>query len=330
MGATMEAECIVCGLAVPPHGLRRTDLGEIMAFDCSNCGVAFTEASDHEGRLFEGAYIGKAKFSNSMDFYARMNLYGRGLSPQSARRFLSFGHRLALAWFDNNLPRGATVLDVGCGMGLFLTLLADHGFSPVGYDIAPQPIQVLRDRGVAAFDGPTLVYPSDFATPQAVTICQVLHHIARPVEFLARIRTQIPNAPLLVIQDRRDNWVHRLLRQPVFADPPRGMACYSARAVSTALQRAGYRDVQIMSAGPHGVDLPYGPLHRRARDAYLQYITWAERSRKGRGLTQLEHQLFLRGAEALLVVKGFLSFPLVLYARTRRWPGCNVVVIGFP
>jgi hypothetical protein len=45
-----------------------------------------------------------------------------------------------------NIPRGARVLDAGCGMGTWPVFLAGKGYNPVGLDFSQQMIDLLRKR----------------------------------------------------------------------------------------------------------------------------------------------------------------------------------------
>lgn len=69
-------------------------------------------------------------------------------------------------WLDARVPAGARVLDVGCGNGALLGLLAPRIASGVGVDASPRMIERARARAVgltnlsfAAIDGPRLPLP---------------------------------------------------------------------------------------------------------------------------------------------------------------------------
>lgn len=72
----------------------------------------------------------------------------------NARRFARCGtanralalHRLFMA----ALPRGAKILDAGCGGGADAALFARHGFSVSAFDASPEMVRLCRRRGVKA------------------------------------------------------------------------------------------------------------------------------------------------------------------------------------
>lgn len=105
---------------------------------------------------------------------------------QTYRPFISPFHTL-LPLF----PRGSRVLDIGCGRGLLLTLLAHAGriASGTGFDVAPDAVDAAertRQRLPAAqADRLRFVYcPLGTAWPDGtydvVSLVDVLHHVPRP------------------------------------------------------------------------------------------------------------------------------------------------------
>jgi ribosomal protein L11 methyltransferase len=67
--------------------------------------------------------------------------FGTGTHPSTA---------LCLAWLDERLPRGAKVIDYGCGSGVLAIAAARLGAHEVwGYDIDPQAAIATRDNAAA-------------------------------------------------------------------------------------------------------------------------------------------------------------------------------------
>lgn len=92
------------------------------------------------------------------------------------------------------VPRGGTVLDVGCGGGLWLGLLAQRGHIArgVGFDAAAPVIDLARSMSAGAGLEGTLDFlhlpverPWPEGTFDAVTIVDVLHHV--PPAFQAEV-----------------------------------------------------------------------------------------------------------------------------------------------
>ena len=59
--------------------------------------------------------------------------------------------RVRAAWqrlLEQEIPAGASVLDVGCGTGTLSVLLAEHGCRVTGVDLSPRMVERARAKGV--------------------------------------------------------------------------------------------------------------------------------------------------------------------------------------
>ncbi len=76
-----------------------------------------------------------------------------------------------------SLEKGATVVDVGCGTGGFLSELA-RDYTAVGTDTSPLAIEYCRKRGLEHLHlGLLDTFPRDKYTVDAVTMLDVIEHI---------------------------------------------------------------------------------------------------------------------------------------------------------
>lgn len=92
--------------------------------------------------------------------------------------------RLISAW----PRRGHTLLDVGCGTGLFLEMLWDHGFDVTGLDPSPASLEMCRQRlgcraelRLGALDH----LPFDDGTVDYLSVLNPLAHVEQPDALLA-------------------------------------------------------------------------------------------------------------------------------------------------
>jgi SAM-dependent methyltransferase len=137
----------------------------------------------------------------------------RGLGP--AARF-QMVHRPRICPFDDLLtliPEGRRILDVGCGNGAFLLLLARYR-SPshlMGVDIDPRAVAraegllarcpFVQSYRVEAFDGRSL--PPAVGTVDYVLMVDVLHHVPRRFQkrFLGMLFHAMQPGATLVLKD---------------------------------------------------------------------------------------------------------------------------------
>lgn len=107
---------------------------------------------------------------------------------------------------------GRTVLDFGCGTGLFMDVAAERGFDVHGVDLAPDSVERARQRYGIERVG---IDPSDLGpgTPDrfdVVTMWSVLAHIAEPWEQIRELHKLVaPGGRLLIYTVNADSLQRR-------------------------------------------------------------------------------------------------------------------------
>src|SRR5690349_21913638 len=116
------------------------------------------------------------------DGHAAMDGYDV-FTPDSNLRLINACTRLG-KW-----KRGARVADLGCGSGVFTSLLHRSGFDAVGIDLSPKLIALAqRTYPEAAFfegDVEDLLFPS--ASLDGVLLSGLLHHLPDPARCAAEV-----------------------------------------------------------------------------------------------------------------------------------------------
>jgi SAM-dependent methyltransferase len=198
----MTNDCPVCGggepfpflrlenLPVLCHALRR-GRGEALAVPRAAVDLALCRRCAHVfNRAFAPGLVAyTASYENS--------LHG---SP----RFRDYAETLARRLADRYLPRGGTVVEIGCGDGEFLRLLCRLAAARgVGFDPRGGFAAAGDDGAVRLIAGE---FPDCGAAPAADLVCvrHVLEHLADPATLMDRLRTlggaglavyaEVPNA----------------------------------------------------------------------------------------------------------------------------------------
>lgn len=109
---------------------------------------------------------------------------------------------LRLSFLLANVPRGATVLDLGCGAGEFSAALAKAGAEVIAVDVAGEALRRARERvpGLDARlwrDGESL--PVEDCAVDVVWAGEVIEHVADVTPWLSEVRRVLrPGGTLLV------------------------------------------------------------------------------------------------------------------------------------
>lgn len=138
-----------------------------------------------------------------------------------------------------------SLLEVGCGSGMYLDLMRALGWQRVvGVDISSKAIrQAKDDLGIEAYCGnleDAQLEPGSF---DAVSLSHTLEHVPEPMQFLrevnhlmkpgGRLAVIVPNIESLGARKLAADWYH--------LDSPRHMVNFNRRSLTIALDRAGFQ-----------------------------------------------------------------------------------------
>ncbi len=227
-GALRVPSCVICGAE---EALPRFEVEGIAqrVVVCSGCGLGslYPLPSDAEIRAFYPD-----------DYYGEPGVKFQG-AVEKLVRWIGERH---LGFLSQGLPRGARILDVGCGRGVILGALADRGFEVHGQEISAQaargadPRAEIRIAESLAAAG----YPPAFF--DQVVIWHVLEHLRDPRAALleaqrisragARLIVAVPNFSSLQSRWSGAAWFH--------LDLPRHLYQFPLRALRELLARTGF------------------------------------------------------------------------------------------
>ena len=126
--------------------------------------------------------------------------YAQGYPPGYERHFWHLARqRLVLDAVRRMTPAGATTLEAGCGLGLYVRLLNVAGYDAWGCEPGQPPVHDdVRSRIWCATRIADL--PQELrARVNTVLALDVIEHIGEPVEFLSALRRELPALESLVI-----------------------------------------------------------------------------------------------------------------------------------
>jgi SAM-dependent methyltransferase len=143
---------------------------------------------------------------------------------------------------DNTRARGP-VLDVGCGGGLFLRLLAERGHPVAGLDLSPEAARVAwRRNGVPATAARLDRAPLRPGTCAGITMFHVLEHVPDPPALLDAARELLaPDGRLVVQVPNASSWQFMLFGENwTGIDIPRHLIDFRSSDLDSLLEYCGY------------------------------------------------------------------------------------------
>ncbi len=164
-----------------------------------------------------------------------------------------------LAALGARVTQGRALLDVGAHAGRFLRLARNAGWNGEGLELNPKTAAYAAQVSGAVVHQGNINTFAPGGCYDAVTLTDVLEHVPRPLDVLARVRTflcpggwlaiKVPNGPA----QRMKETLRARLRpsyRATLADNLVHVNHFSAGSLARALTAAGFRDVTVMAAAP--------------------------------------------------------------------------------
>jgi 2-polyprenyl-3-methyl-5-hydroxy-6-metoxy-1,4-benzoquinol methylase len=160
-------------------------------------------------------------------------------------------------------PRpGASILDLGCGRGHLLGLLAARGFRIAGADSSPESVRAAQ-AAVASVDpdrirvGDLSAIPFEAGTFDVVVLIETIEHV-RPEDLTSLLeevrRVLAPNGALFITTPNSEDLSANLVRCPDCGarfHPMQHLRSWDTRSLTGVLTSAGFVNITA-----HGTRLP--------------------------------------------------------------------------
>jgi ubiquinone/menaquinone biosynthesis C-methylase UbiE len=123
----------------------------------------------------------------------------------------------------SGLQSGARVADLGCGSGIFTSLLSERGYDVVGLDISPKLLQLARAKypKIEFLEGDVEALPFQAESFDGVLLGGVLHHFPDPRRCAAETyRVLKPGGRFVAFDPNRRNpfmWLYRDKDSPYYS-----------------------------------------------------------------------------------------------------------------
>jgi 2-polyprenyl-3-methyl-5-hydroxy-6-metoxy-1,4-benzoquinol methylase len=179
------------------------------------------------------------------DFYAKNYWFaGSGLQELYRRMVLRDHVQFAVGAARRQL---GTVLDVGCGGGLFLRMMKERGYEVLGLDFSAEAARVAQElNGVRVLVGDLCSADIAESSCGLVTMYHVVEHLLDPAAYLrAASRVLHPEGRLIVQVPDRDCWEAGFLGAHwTGLDVPRHLHVFRSSDLRRLLRSCGFEIVR--------------------------------------------------------------------------------------
>jgi len=203
--------------------------------ECGGCGLRYLDPESVEARL-DHFYPSQYWWESAPGLGSRLEgIYRAFVMNRDQVRFLR-----------RRFPGGAgmSVLDIGCGSGLFVDLATKAGFDAWGLETSAEAVAAARRMGNNRVIREEI---DDLAARDqrfdVVTLFHCLEHIPRPFPFLRKVQKLMKKPGHLLVQvPNSESWQARLLGRRWYGlDCPRHTCNFGLYSLLYVLGRAGFR-----------------------------------------------------------------------------------------
>jgi SAM-dependent methyltransferase len=203
-----HVSCCVCDsddatpLAVGEDFEYRTSQDSFLAMRCRHCGLIYLNPRptvEQLDRIYPSNY-------HAFEFTPARFGFVYGVRRRlEARRVLGYCH---------GTPDKARVIDVGCGDGFHLKLLADYGpsgYTLEGVDPDARAVEAARRNGLDVHHGTIETLDLGTGRYDLALLIQTIEHVADPPSLLRGIRRILrPGGKLVIVTDNTDSLDRKL------------------------------------------------------------------------------------------------------------------------
>lgn len=182
---------------------------------------------------------------------------------------------LLVRYLPHSAMAGGRLLDVGCGDGQALEILADLGWLVSGVEVDPDAVAAARARGLEIRHGTLTDAGLGEGSFDAVTSSHVIEHVHDCAAFLSESRRVLkpggrlvvvtPNARAMLLERHGKNW-HGL-------HPPYHLLLFTAESLRSLAQKVGLRDVHV-EATCRGAAFNHITSTKNAEDRHYGWGRW--------------------------------------------------------
>lgn len=97
------------------------------------------------------------------------------------------------------LPEKGKLLDIGCGVGIFLDLMKEKGYEVYGQDISTFAVKYCEEKGYKIFKGNFLGIKISEKF-DVITMFDVIAHLQQPLEYLKKCKKLLKPKGVLIIK----------------------------------------------------------------------------------------------------------------------------------
>jgi len=211
----------ICELCCSPNYTLRYRFDELEVVQCSECGLVFL--GEFAGDMDEQQLYTEEYFAEREEYFLQGS--NANLSEESGEHLESFREGLEVI---ERYKKGGRLLDLGCAVGVFLSMATGKGWEVVGLDISEYAAARARERCQAEVYAGQL---ADVHFPEAsfdvITLWDVVEHFTQPRRALEEVHRVLKDDGIMLLDTPNEGSLIRRVAHLIYR-------CFGGRVVYPA------------------------------------------------------------------------------------------------
>ncbi|MCF8266954.1 MAG: class I SAM-dependent methyltransferase [Ignavibacteriales bacterium] len=227
---------------------------------CRLCGLVYVNprlTTDEIRELYDKSYFHGGGFDKSLEYEHE---FERSISKKD---LIDWDISVIREKLGKSTEK-PSLLDIGCGMGLFVYKANKAGFNASGLELSEYAANFAASKGLKIYNLPFEDLPDDEAQYDVIVMREVIEHLPDPLTTLKKVRNLLKPGGLLFLTTGNYDCPERRLRgsEWFYFMPAGHIYIFSNRTIKKILVKAGFSEQIVTNQGDllHDFMLRYGIL----------------------------------------------------------------------
>jgi 2-polyprenyl-3-methyl-5-hydroxy-6-metoxy-1,4-benzoquinol methylase len=212
--------------------------GQFTYLKCATCGLVFQSP--------------RPVFSAAINYYPSTTYWGRNVKKSTDSKGLAKEQEEAYGniykWVFERKNKPGTILDIGSGLGLFLSKFKKNGWQVQGTDISPDVAKYSKKMfGIDVKIGDVVKMDFPKKHYDIISLISVMEHVYDPYKTAVVLKKSLKDDGILTMLIPNISGLGRPLFRKTWVQlqPARHLYLFSPETITLLLQKAGYKVVEI-------------------------------------------------------------------------------------
>jgi len=274
-----DLEYVHCDFCGADDYTKRYEKRGFWMVQCNTCSLVYTNPrlkQEKIAALYDADYFQGHGFDKSIDYVKDVKEHTK--KDDYTLEDWDSDTILALLSETPN-PKPYTLLEVGCGTGVFLDKARKHGFDVQGMELSEYAANFVRQMGIPVETNAIedAHYPEE--SFDAIVMREVIEHLEHPLESLRTVHSWLkPGGVLFMATGNYDCPERKLRGSDWFYFMPEGhLNIFSNSTMSNYLRKVGFRKMSITNQGDKLMEMLRGwniltPKEAKPRNIFKRMV----------------------------------------------------------